>query len=118
MHVHQANRQLFLNDALYPVSKTSNLLISKFYTTSNFFPSGLTISKIFSKLAFKGDLLHSLYKKFHLFLYINKHNPPPPRLPALGKVTAKENPTATAASIALPPSLKSLFQCPMINCFG
>ena len=29
--------------------------------------------------------------------------PPPPRLPALGKVVAKEKPTATAASIALPP---------------
>ena len=30
-------------------------------------------------------------------------NPPPPRLPALGRVTASENPTATAASTALPP---------------
>ena len=32
--------------------------------------------------------------------------PPPPRFPALGRVTAKENPTATAASIALPPLLR------------
>src|SRR5215469_4709536 len=30
-------------------------------------------------------------------------NPPPPKLPALGCVTASANPTATAASIALPP---------------
>ena len=30
-------------------------------------------------------------------------NPPPPRFPALGSVTANENPTATAASIAFPP---------------
>ena len=33
-------------------------------------------------------------------------NPPPPRLPALGSVTANEKPTATAASIALPPLFK------------
>ena len=32
-------------------------------------------------------------------------NPPPPRLPALGRVTDRENPTATAASTALPPFL-------------
>ena len=30
-------------------------------------------------------------------------NPPPPRLPALGSVTARAKPTATAASTALPP---------------
>ena len=30
-------------------------------------------------------------------------NPPPPRLPLLEDVTAKAKPTATAASIALPP---------------
>ena len=30
-------------------------------------------------------------------------NPPPPRLPLLEEVTAKAKPTATAASIALPP---------------
>ena len=29
--------------------------------------------------------------------------PPPPMLPALGNVVARENPTATAASTALPP---------------
>ena len=33
-------------------------------------------------------------------------NPPPPRLPALGKVMANENPTATAASTAFPPLFK------------
>jgi len=33
-------------------------------------------------------------------------NPPPPRLPALGRVMAKEKPTPTAASIALPPAFK------------
>ena len=33
-------------------------------------------------------------------------NPPPPRLAALGKVTARVNPTATAASIAFPPAFK------------
>ena len=32
--------------------------------------------------------------------------PPPPKLPALGRVIAKENPTATAASIAFPPIFK------------
>ena len=31
-------------------------------------------------------------------------NPPPPRLPALGKVVAREKPTATAASTAFPPA--------------
>ncbi len=30
-------------------------------------------------------------------------NPPPPRLPARGSVTARAKPTATAASTALPP---------------
>jgi hypothetical protein len=30
--------------------------------------------------------------------------PPPPRLPALGKVTANANATAIAASTALPPA--------------
>src|SRR5881398_2667765 len=30
-------------------------------------------------------------------------NPPPPRLPASGSTTASANPTATAASTALPP---------------
>ena len=30
-------------------------------------------------------------------------NPPPPILPLLDEVTAKANPTATAASIAFPP---------------
>ena len=30
-------------------------------------------------------------------------NPPPPMLPALGSTTARANPTATAASTALPP---------------
>ena len=30
-------------------------------------------------------------------------NPPPPKLPALGKVAVSENPTATAASTAFPP---------------
>ena len=34
--------------------------------------------------------------------------PPPPRLPADGCVTAKANPTATAASTALPPALSTL----------
>ncbi len=33
-------------------------------------------------------------------------NPPPPRLPALGCVTAKANPTAAAASMALPPAFR------------
>ena len=33
-------------------------------------------------------------------------NPPPPILPAVGYVTAIVNPTATAASIALPPFLR------------
>jgi len=32
--------------------------------------------------------------------------PPPPRFPACGKVTASANPTATAASTALPPALR------------
>ena len=32
--------------------------------------------------------------------------PPPPRLPARGKVTASAKPTATAASTALPPRFK------------
>ena len=30
-------------------------------------------------------------------------NPPPPKFPLLDEVTAKANPTATAASMALPP---------------
>ena len=34
-------------------------------------------------------------------------NPPPPRLPAKGCVTARANPTATAASTALPPRFKT-----------
>ena len=40
-----------------------------------------------------------------LFPLLNEatRNPPPPRLPLLGEVTAKANPTATAASIAFPP---------------
>ena len=33
--------------------------------------------------------------------------PPPPMLPALGCVTASANPTATAASMALPPFFKT-----------
>ena len=33
--------------------------------------------------------------------------PPPPRFPALGNVVAKEKPTATAASTALPPILRT-----------
>src|SRR5437868_12706578 len=33
-------------------------------------------------------------------------NPPPPRLPASGHVTARANETATAASAALPPCLR------------
>src|SRR6266542_5418653 len=33
-------------------------------------------------------------------------NPPPPRLPASGQVTARANETATAASAALPPCLR------------
>ena len=33
-------------------------------------------------------------------------NPPPARFPALGRVTAKANPVATAASTALPPKAK------------
>ena len=32
--------------------------------------------------------------------------PPPPRLPALGRVVASEKPTATAASTAFPPIFK------------
>ena len=31
-------------------------------------------------------------------------NPPPPRFPAFGSVTARAMPTATAASTAFPPS--------------
>ena len=34
--------------------------------------------------------------------------PPPPMLPALGCVTASAKPTATAASMALPPLLRTL----------
>ena len=34
-------------------------------------------------------------------------NPPPPRLPAEGFTTARANATATAASIAFPPSSKT-----------
>ena len=34
-------------------------------------------------------------------------NPPPPTLPASGHVTASANPTATAASTALPPRLRT-----------
>ena len=34
-------------------------------------------------------------------------NPPPPMLPAQGYVTASANPTATAASIALPPAFST-----------
>ena len=32
--------------------------------------------------------------------------PPPPKLPALGRVIANEKPTATAASTAFPPLFK------------
>ena len=32
--------------------------------------------------------------------------PPPPKLPALGSVVAREKPTATAASTAFPPISK------------
>ena len=38
-------------------------------------------------------------------MYISM-KPPPPRLPALGKVIASEKPTATAASTAFPPLFK------------
>src|SRR5690349_4160807 len=34
-------------------------------------------------------------------------NPPPPRFPAEGQTTASANPTATAASMALPPRLST-----------
>ena len=33
--------------------------------------------------------------------------PPPPRLPARGRVTARAKPTATAASTTLPPAFKT-----------
>ena len=38
-------------------------------------------------------------------MYTSK-KPPPPRLPARGRVIANEKPTATAASIAFPPISK------------
>ena len=43
-------------------------------------------------------------------------NPPPPRLPAYGYVTASANPIATAASIALPPALQH--SQPDVGCQG
>src|SRR5262249_7514275 len=44
-------------------------------------------------------------------------NPPPPILPALGCVTASANPTATAASTALPPPLRT-FSPIAVACFS
>ena len=41
---------------------------------------------------------------------MNNINPPPPKFPADGFTTAKANATATAASIAFPPSSKISFQ--------
>src|SRR5215467_1991562 len=43
-------------------------------------------------------------------------NPPPPRLPALGCVTASANPVATAASTAFPPFFK--ISIPTFDAFG
>ena len=42
--------------------------------------------------------------------------PPPPRFPALGRVTANANPVATAASIALPPFVKIAAPISLATC--